>query len=158
MNSDTKNYNKVANIAIKRWNDTKLVKFYRTKNENKARVILDLKNKNDVVQGFTSYGPNVNPNSETVKYAYISVSIKAVNEYMLYNTDRATILEHEMGHALGLDHSRYIYSIMYPGYSYSEKPSKQDKRAVKSIYSSLPYEDKSLHVSHTTSFDPNYQD
>ncbi|AZN76695.1 metalloprotease [Lactobacillus acidophilus] len=126
---------KAMKQAIKNWNDTGVFKFKEVNNAANANIIArDINNKNTTAAGVTS--TTYNPLTGHLLTANV-----ALNRHYLqnktYNYSYQRILntaEHELGHAIGLNHVNNS-SVMQPVGSYYSIQV-QDINAVKSLYQS----------------------
>lgn len=126
-------YNATVN-AMAVWNQTGAFTFKQTKNKKKARIVVVANSKNNGAAGLTTYKYLSHTNR-------LYSARVALNTYYLendyYNYTQARIVntvEHELGHAIGLDHRTGV-TVMYPtGSIYTIQP--KDVKLVKKIYKS----------------------
>ena len=126
-------YNATVN-AMAAWNQTGAFTFKQTKNKKNAQIVVVANSKNNEAAGLTTYKYLSHTNR------LYSVQV-ALNTYYLendyYNYTQARIVntvEHELGHAIGLDHRTGV-TVMYPaGSIYTIQP--KDIKLVKKIYKS----------------------
>ena len=92
--------------AVKSWNKCRHIHIQMTDDINKAQIRI-----------YKCFAQNVNWTANTVNENYrLSLPI-TLNYYYLNQFDNATacaIIEHELGHAMGLGHSAGKKSVMYP--------------------------------------------
>lgn len=134
-----------AETAIKRWNDTGAFTFKQTNDKSKADVYFHT---NDDPNNGSAGLTTVESNAMTGYFVHVDVTINA--GYLLdpnygYGTDRiVNTAEHELGHAIGLNHTNDV-SVMQPAGSmypiqqedinhvnqlYNEKPNGSGKQTV----------------------------
>ncbi|GHN45096.1 hypothetical protein ME804_03610 [Lactobacillus delbrueckii] len=126
-------YNATVN-AMAAWNQTGAFTFKQTKNKKNAQIVVVATSKNNGAAGLTTYQYLSHTNR------LYSAQV-ALNTYYLendyYNYTQARIVntvEHELGHAIGLDHRTGV-TVMYPtGSIYTIQP--KDIKLVKKIYKS----------------------
>ncbi|GHV97696.1 peptidase M10 [Lactobacillus nasalidis] len=126
-------YNATVN-AMAAWNQTGAFTFKQTKQKKNAQIVVVTDSKNNGAAGLTTY--KYLSHSNRLYSAQV-----ALNTYYLesnyYNYTQARIVntvEHELGHAIGLDHRSGV-SVMYPtGSIYTIQP--KDIALVKKIYKS----------------------
>lgn len=126
-------YNATVN-ATAAWNQTGAFTFKQTKNKKNAQIVVVANSKNSGAAGLTTYKYLSHTNR------LYSAQV-ALNTYYLendyYNYTQARIVntvEHELGHAIGLDHRTGV-TVMYPtGSIYTIQP--KDIKLVKKIYKS----------------------
>lgn len=119
--------------AIKAWNKTQAFTFQETNNKKKAQVIISVTNDsstNAAGETATSYNPVtghlINAKVQLNKF-YLQNGWYGYSYNRIVNT-----AEHELGHAIGLNHNKGV-SVMYPqGSVYTIQP--QDITNVKKLY------------------------
>lgn len=119
--------------ALNAWNNTGAFTFRITQNKNDAQIIIKAMNDASTnAAGLT----NTQYNSLTGHLIKATVKLNSyylLNQYYGYNMNRiVNTAEHELGHAIGLDH-RDDVSVMYPqGSFYTIQPI--DVQNVKKLY------------------------
>lgn len=119
--------------ALNNWNRTGVFSFHQINNKKDAQVVMDVVNQSDTSaagETMTTY----NPVTGHLLKAVIHLNrFYLQNQWYGYDNNRiVNTAEHELGHAMGLNHTNGI-SVMYPkGSMYTIQP--QDIRAVKKIY------------------------
>ena len=124
-------YNATVN-AMAAWNQTGAFTFKQSKNKKNAQIVVVANSKGNGAAGLTTYKYLSHTNR------LYSAQV-ALNTYYLendyYNYTQARIVntvEHELGHAIGLDHRTGV-TVMYPtGSIYTIQP--KDIKLVKKIY------------------------
>ena len=125
-------YNDAIN-GLKSWNNTGAFTFKTTNNKKDAQIIIkSMDRSNTNAAGLT----NTEYNSLTGYLIHATVQLNSyylLNPAYNYSNDRIiNTVEHELGHAIGLDHQNGI-SVMYPqGSFYTIQPT--DVENVKKIY------------------------
>lgn len=125
-------YNAAIN-GLKSWNNTGAFTFKTTNNKKDAQIIIkSMDRSNTNAAGLT----NTEYNSLTGYLIHATVQLNSyylLNPAYNYSNDRIiNTVEHELGHAIGLDHQNGI-SVMYPqGSFYTIQPT--DVENVKKIY------------------------
>lgn len=123
--------------AINQWNATNAFTFKRTNNKKDAAIVVTAVNKeNNGAAGLT----NTSMNAATGYYLHATVQLNAyylLNPIFGYSQQRIiNTAEHELGHAIGLQHVEQP-SVMQPaGSYYSIQPV--DVQHVRSLYAKTP--------------------
>lgn len=134
VNTNNPQLDAAANSAIQAWNQTGAFTFKRVDNQSKADIVVTTMNRSDSnAAGLTK----TSSNSLTRKFMHATVYL---NTYYLsdpsygYSQERiVNTAEHELGHAIGLDHTNSV-SVMQPaGSFYTIQPT--DVQAVQTLYS-----------------------
>lgn len=119
--------------ALKSWNNTGSFLFKQVKQKKQAQIIVktvDDSSTEAAGETYTSY----NPATGHLYRAKIQLNrFYLQNNWYGYSNNRiVNTVEHELGHAIGLEHTKSV-SVMYPkGSFYTIQPA--DIRAVKKIY------------------------
>lgn len=131
IDRDDPNYQTVQD-ALKAWNDTKAIKFKQVTNYQKARIIITAHDYGDTSWAGLTEMPNTSRG-----YLYGSV-VYLNNFYLRQSTPEVAlaVAEHELGHAIGLQHNDREPSVMNSAVTeqnaYTIQPC--DVAAVKAIY------------------------
>ena len=125
-----------TNEAITAWNKTGAFHFKVTNKRKGANVIVNESNKQDGAAGLTKSTLNASNGYFIKVWVYLNGNY-LLNPTYGYNHQRiVNTAEHELGHAMGLEHTNST-SVMQPaGSMYSIQPG--DVQAVKFIYSHNP--------------------
>lgn len=123
-----------SNDAIKAWNETKAFKFVKTKKRNKAKIVIKpWYNTTSDFAGYTTW-------HYKLKNKRMFDATILLNQFYLQNYSNITmtkedvikVVEHELGHAIGLGHYKKMPSVMDPECKYTIQPL--DIKKVKKIY------------------------
>ena len=119
--------------AMNAWNRTGAFTFYQTDDKNRAQIVIstvDDSDTNAAGETATTY----NPSTGHLLKADVQLNRYYLqNEWYGYSNNRiVNTAEHELGHAIGLNHTNSV-SVMYPkGSIYTIQP--QDIQNVRKIY------------------------
>ena len=133
VNTNNAQLDAATNTAIQNWNQTGAFTFKPVNNQSKADIVVTTMNRSDSnAAGLTK----TSSNSLTRRFMHATVYL---NTYYLtdpsygYSQERiVNTAEHELGHAIGLDHNNAV-SVMQPaGSFYTIQPD--DVQAVQKLY------------------------
>lgn len=133
VNTNNAQLDAATNTAIQNWNQTGAFTFKPVNNQSKADIVVTTMNRSDSnAAGLTK----TSSNSLTRRFMHATVYL---NTYYLtdpsygYSQERiVNTAEHELGHAIGLDHTNAV-SVMQPaGSFYTIQPD--DVQAVQKLY------------------------
>ena len=111
IEKDTKNLEKITASAFSEWeNNLNNIHFKNVKDNNVADIEIKFKKGNINKGGEAEIYFDQNG---FIDYVKISVS-KTSNGTELNQTMLEHIIKHEIGHGLGLGHSQFLHSLMYP--------------------------------------------
>lgn len=119
--------------AMNAWNRTGAFTFYQTDDKNRAQIVIstvDDSDTNAAGETATTYNPST---GHLLKADVHLNRYYLQNEWYGYSNNRiVNTVEHELGHAIGLNHTNSV-SVMYPkGSIYTIQP--QDIQNVRKIY------------------------
>lgn len=120
-------------LALNNWNENGTIFFYLTDNKN-ANVKLVKKSLPDRTEGMTQQW--IDSSTNYVTYSLTQLDNNQMSQYAPDLTDKAKVIEHELGHAVGLDHVKK-YSIMRTGQNDFDL-TQDDFNRVKRLYEKKP--------------------
>ncbi|WP_311407390.1 matrixin family metalloprotease [Liquorilactobacillus uvarum] len=127
-------YRYVWEQALNNWNKFKVFKLVTTNNKAQADIILTTENESNTAQaGVTETRLLINPltNKKVMTHAVAKLNLYYLNSYS--TARKINTAEHELGHAMGLDHVTDHASVMQPqGSDYSIQQSDVDR--LKELY------------------------
>ena len=120
-------------LALNSWNENGTVLFYLTDNKN-ADIKLVKKSLPDRTEGMTQQW--IDSSNNYVAYSLTQLDSDQMQRYAPDVADKAKVIEHELGHAVGLDHVKK-YSIMRTGQNDFDL-TQDDFNRVKRLYEKKP--------------------
>lgn len=134
VNTGNPTLDNATNSAIQNWNQTGAFRFQTTSDQSQADIVVKtMDNNNTNAAGLTE--TSTNPVTGRIMHADVYLNQHyLLNPLYGYSNERiVNTAEHELGHAIGLDHTNNI-SVMQPaGSYYTIQPA--DVQAVKKLYS-----------------------
>ena len=120
-------------LALNNWNENGTVLFYLTDNKN-ADIKLVKKSLPDRTEGMTQQW--IDSSNNYVAYSLTQLDSDQMQRYAPDVADKSKVIEHELGHAVGLDHVKK-YSIMRTGQNDFDL-TQDDFNRVKRLYEKKP--------------------
>lgn len=133
VNTGNKTLDSAAQSAIQQWNQTGVFTFRPVTSRQQAEIVVSaMDNDSTNAAGLTKTSSN------SINNHFVHANVYLNQRYLLdpeYGYDQQRIVntaEHELGHAIGLDHTKQV-SVMQPaGSFYTIQPG--DVQAVKKLY------------------------
>ena len=133
VNTGNKTLDSAAQSAIQQWNQTGVFTFRPVTSRQQAEIVVSaMDNDSTNAAGLTKTSSN------SINNHFVHANVYLNQRYLLdpeYGYDQQRIVntaEHELGHAIGLDHTKKV-SVMQPaGSFYTIQPG--DVQAVKKLY------------------------
>lgn len=136
IDTSSKQYTKMWQQAVKAWNNYRVVHLVPARSSESPDVTLRInKGINDSYAGLatlTCYSQPIGT-LPTLKSVTSTVYADTCNAYLYTRTEKLHVAEHELGHALGLEHSTSHDSVMYPVVC-DHSLSKGDELGLQDIY------------------------
>lgn len=132
-------YRRVWRQAVRNWNRTGVVHLRAIPTERPANITLTtapmIGRPAQRLAGYTDYAFYRRPTGKLIIDAQARLNRRVLTTYHYTQRQRTSVATHELGHALGLDHSRSAKSIMYAT-NRNGVITGQDKRAIVTAYRS----------------------
>lgn len=131
IKSKSKYYQDVFNKAIQVWNNQHVIHFVPSNSKDVQITLSEDNQNNGNCTGLTTrYWPNGKTKIDIVLYS------KKMREFHYNKIEHIHVAEHELGHAIGLEHVDNPKSIMFP-HCRSQQITYQDKLAVENDYQGI---------------------